>query len=393
MTPTGTPLTLPLADVYVSLTAVADVSADADRYSAEERRLLLEEEHHGHDRERRMHLDSLRYARWQEESRRAARRRDRRAVEDILTANPAMVLLGDPGSGKTTLLHYLALVTARHALDADGAARPTPRIVQSWPAGTRVLPIFVPLAAYDEHLRRTSDEIALGDYVACYYANWHSLSGLAPLFAAALAEGRALVLLDGLDEVLHVATRIHVAAQAQSLFGQHRGQGNRFVVTSRVIGYREAPLGGLAHVTAMPFGDEEIAAFAHQWCAAYEAWARGTLSEVTRRGAVNEEKALLTDVNGNESVKRLAANPLLLTMRFSSLSRTMIFGPRRSDGLTGYHPCEALPSKRCQVLRPMMRLCRQSCWRCLPMMTRQYDWRPQMRWRVSHRPALRSESR
>ena len=109
-----------------------------------------------------------------------------------------VVILGDPGSGKTTLLHYLALQTARLTVPLEGAGNER----------GQQLPIFVPLAAYDDYLSRNpSNEISLGDFLPLYYEKWRSLPGLAPLFEQALAEGRAFLLLDGLDEVVERSTR------------------------------------------------------------------------------------------------------------------------------------------------------------------------------------------
>jgi predicted NACHT family NTPase len=207
-----------------------------------------------------LHLDVLRAERWNRQARQDMARLQRRSIQEILD-NPAqrgVVILGDPGSGKTTLLHYQALRTARASGDGS-AARAS-------------LPIFVPLAAYDDFLRRTQKDCSLGDFLAVYYDQWHSLPGLTPLFQHALAEGRALVLLDGLDEVLDTTTRQFVAEQAGALIRQWAPRGNLFAVTSRIVGYREARLpGDLTHVTVLDFGRTEIEIFAHQWCRSYEA--------------------------------------------------------------------------------------------------------------------------
>jgi hypothetical protein len=178
------------------------------------------------------------------------------------------------------------------------------------------LPIFVPLAAYDDHLRRNGGgEISLAEFLAIYYEKWQNLPGLRPLFEAALNEGRALVLLDGLDEVLDVATRQHVAEQAGALINQWTPRGNRFALTSRIVGYREARLpGNLPHVTVLDFGPTEIEHFATQWTKAYEIWAAGKETSAALQRAATEREALLDDVHSNNSVERLAATPLLLTM-------------------------------------------------------------------------------
>jgi hypothetical protein len=106
---TGKAISLPLEDVYVDLQAVTDVPDAAGAPGAEECRLLEE------------------------------------VVAD--PSRPGVVVLGDPGSGKTTLLHYLALRAAR---------------------GRERLPIFVPLAAYDDWLRRGTEAMPLRDFLSIY---------------------------------------------------------------------------------------------------------------------------------------------------------------------------------------------------------------------------------
>ncbi|ETW98615.1 MAG: hypothetical protein ETSY1_17995, partial [Candidatus Entotheonella factor] len=305
LAPSGTPISLSLDDVYVELKAVADVPEAADTYSADERRLLLEAEIHGGEarEELAMHLDALRAERWNRQARQETTQLQRRSIQDVLDdrTQRGVVILGDPGSGKTTLMHYQALRAAKLASHAGTTRKP--------------LPIFVPLAAYDDYLRRESLRRSLNDFLAVYYEQWHNMLGLEPLFHRALEEGRALVLLDGLDEVLDTTTRQYVAAQADTLIRQWSSRGNRFALTSRIVGYREAQLqGDLPHVTVLDFGYDEIGIFAHQWCRSYESWLAGEENSTALQRATAEEEALLYDVRSNPSVERLAASPLLLTM-------------------------------------------------------------------------------
>ncbi|MEM7126727.1 MAG: HEAT repeat domain-containing protein [Chloroflexota bacterium] len=302
ITPSGNALTLKLEEVYVELKTIAEVPEAADTYSADERRFMLEMEGELEREEAIAHLDSLRLERWRDEARQQRqeqiKRLERRSISEAISdpTQRGLVILGDPGSGKSTLLHYLALTNARN------------------PVGD-TLPIFVPLAAYDDYRRRNDDGIALADFLAIYYEQWRSLPGLGPLFTQALNRGRALLLLDGLDEVLETPMRQHVAEQAGSFIQNWQGRGNRFVLTSRVVGYREARLpGDLPHETVLDFGRQEMEQFAHQWCRTYEIWAAGRESPTALQNAAIEEENLLGDIRSNPSVEQLAANPLLLTM-------------------------------------------------------------------------------
>jgi HEAT repeat protein len=294
--PTGEAVRLPLEQVYVDLQLVAEVPDTTDDFGVPERRLLHEAEQRGElAPEAARHLDALLYQRWRGEG--ALPRRQGLEVLSTQGEPPALVLLGDPGSGKSTLLHRLAL-----------------RALRSGPSGQ--LPLFVPLAAYDEALRHTGEPLPLERFLSLYPARWRGLTGLEPLFQRALEEGRALVLLDGLDEVLDVETRRFVAQQVDALVRTWGARGNRFALTSRFIGYREVRLpGALPHFLVLDFGPEERERFAQRWCEAYEVWAAdGQRSEAVLHEARRRAQELLADMRATSGVERLAANPLLLTL-------------------------------------------------------------------------------
>lgn len=299
------PIVLALEEVYVELRAVAEVPDEADAFSAEERRLLLDLDDGAPEARRELmrQFDALRRDRW---SRSLPQRKPiAEALYDHDCA--ALVILGDPGSGKSTLLHFLTLIHAR------GAAAVTSRLVVP-PAEADRLPIFVPLAAFDD-MRRETKGLTLLDFLPRYYDRRRGLPGLSSLFRRALEAGRALVLLDGLDEVLDSASRANVAEQVGALIGELAPRGVRFALTSRIVGYREAPVPGkLPTWTVLDFGPPEIEFFAHHWALAYERWlSRSESSEVLLR-AHRLASDLLEDVRSSESVGRLAANPLMLTM-------------------------------------------------------------------------------
>jgi hypothetical protein len=303
------PIRLPLADVYVDLRAVAEVPEAADAFSVDERRLLLELESQGerpesYEEKRRDltdQLDSLRRERWSQTL------PDRKPIADALhrVDKRALVVLGDPGSGKTTLLHFLTLIYAR--------SRAAERLGVPEAEADR-LPIFVPLAAFDD-MRDKQPDLRLQDFLALYYDIRRGLPGLAPLFQRALESGRALVLFDGLDEVLDVNTRRFVADQVSALMNEWTPRGVRFVLSSRVVGYREAPVSGqISTLTVLDFGLREIEVFVRQWARCFEVWlAEGESVEALEKAAALE-RDLMDDLRSNPSVQRLAANPLMLTM-------------------------------------------------------------------------------
>lgn len=238
-------------------------------------------------------------------------------VEDILNDAPALVLLGDPGAGKSTVLKMLAMALSRI------------------PEGP--LPILVPLSAYANVLQKEST--SLHAFLASYFASRQSrLRGLAPLFDAALAKGQAVVLLDGLDEVqvgrgylvrlVEDFVREHLPHQASS---SNSSPGNRVIVTSRFVGYREAPLTDPRWKTfaLVDWEQEEIESFTRRWTLAVElAVAGGLMDEIVQKKAEREYEELLEAIFADPGIERLAGNPLLLTI-LALIKRQGVMLPHR----------------------------------------------------------------
>ncbi len=237
--------------------------------------------------------------------RRRAERAERLGVADVLRQESRLVVLGDPGAGKTTFLRYVALALA----EGERAARDRLGLAGSW------LPIYLPLAAYNQELQK--ERVSLEDYVLHY---WDTRSfgrpGMDQLVAQALDAGKVLLLLDGLDEVGSRADRRATIGQVEAWTNSYGSRGNRVVVSSRVVGYDEAPLACDFHAyTLSPFGPQEIERFAHQWCVAYRRWADPQQPlEMARQKGLDEAARLVAEIRADPKVESLAANPLLITI-------------------------------------------------------------------------------
>jgi formylglycine-generating enzyme required for sulfatase activity len=189
--------------------------------------------------------------------------------------------------------------------------------------------------------------------------------------ADALQRGIALLLLDGLDEVQDLGRRESVVKSVEEFYSFHHKAGNKFVLTSRIVGYREvrpvAP--GLAECTLVDFDDDEIADFVARWTQALEAQAQGD-SLLARTDAERERHDLLDAVQRNAGVRQLAANPLLLTILalmkrqgitlperrvelYEQYVKTLLSGWNRARGL-GRPPSRDLdPVQTVKVLAPL----------------------------------------
>ncbi len=198
------------------------------------------------------------------------------------------VVLGGPGIGKSTLLHYvlLTLVDGEHGALPHVPGRPVPffvdlRLYASDPAGTFVEFVVSEMKRKYVHLAPDDVDRALhGD------------------------EG-AVLLLDGLDEVLDSGARRRVIAETVAFATAYLGV--RIVVTSRIVGYEryehELRVADFVHYTPLGFGLHEIRQFLPTW-----------FTYVAPRHETRGAETLVRRIGESRSLRELAGNPLLLTM-------------------------------------------------------------------------------
>ncbi|HEX9922614.1 MAG TPA: SUMF1/EgtB/PvdO family nonheme iron enzyme [Anaerolineae bacterium] len=234
-------------------------------------------------------------------------------VQEALAAHPRLVVLGDPGSGKTTLLRYLALTYAR---DRGGeAGLVTARLALS----EQRLPILLPLRDFARYLEAQHPDSSLDgpklllDYLRTYFAN-QDIALPERFFAGRLQRSECAVLLDGVDEVANVATRHRVARIIERFTMAYPD--NRYVVTSRLVGYTgSARLGeGYVVTRVRDFSESDIRNFVTHWNLAVELTLARADTPEARRQAQQLSEALMHAIQKNERIRELAVNPLLLTV-------------------------------------------------------------------------------
>ena len=218
-----------LEEVYISLQAEEELPLrGVDRKLYEEEIKVIRERQGLELEERDDLLDDFQAKYFKEEE--SSLKGKSTELAELTQKNEKLVILGDPGAGKTTLMRYLAL---RHAQASRAGLESTQEL------GKIYLPLYLRIAEYAEH----ADGRSLDDFLPLNLCGKnHSDKSLLPLITESLNQGKCIILLDGLDEVVDSSQRSLIAAQINSLIRNYHSKGNRVIVTSRVAGYRHSPL-------------------------------------------------------------------------------------------------------------------------------------------------------
>jgi hypothetical protein len=205
-------------------------------------------------------------------------------VGELLADSARVLLRGGAGAGKTTVLQWLAV---RAAADLDGP-----------------VPFFVPLRQY-----ATRELPAPQDFLG---AVGREIAGMMPdrWVHERLAEGRALVLLDGVDE-LPEKKRREVRRWLEGLVTAFGGA--RWVVTARPAAVADDWLAGSGFGTydLLPLSGKAVRDFIRQWHDA----AREETASAEERSRLDElEDALARTLPTHRELVRLSASPLLCAL-------------------------------------------------------------------------------
>ncbi|MGW5746448.1 NACHT domain-containing protein [Amycolatopsis sp. NPDC003861] len=204
-------------------------------------------------------------------------------IEHVLPRTSRILLRGEAGSGKTTLLQWLAVQCASRQLqNVDGWNDLEPFLVRLRRFSHSPLP--TPERFLDEVGRHIADEMPSG------WVQRH------------LRQGRAVVLVDGLDEVPDVRRR-EVREWLRELVGAFPRA--RFVVTTRPTAVTAGWLRdeGFTEVRLQPMTPRDVRTFVTRW---HHALPDGPLDQ--------ERDALIAAIGARSALRRLAENPLLCAL-------------------------------------------------------------------------------
>jgi predicted NACHT family NTPase len=211
---------------------------------------------------------------------------------------PKLMMLGKPGSGKTTFLQHLAIECNKGEFLPDR------------------LPVYIRLKDFAEDAGDPGDFSLLN-----YIGEDLAVCGVsAEQVETLLREGKALMLLDGLDEVPPAQLK-KVPKEVRRFADKYFH--NKLVITCRIAAQ---PLGldGFTDVQVADFNAKQIEAFAKKW---FVAVANNSEGEGRDKASQFVKKLQLAE---NKQIRELAVTPILLNLTCLVFQANADFPSKRS---------------------------------------------------------------
>lgn len=201
-------------------------------------------------------------------------------LQELANEIDRTVLLGDPGGGKTTAANVLM---HDHAIDED-----------------RRIPFLVTLRDFAAH---DPPERSVAGYIEHRLETFYQCPAPSGTVGRLLLTGRALVIFDGLDELLDTSRRSEVTTRVERFCTEYPL--TPVIVTSRLVGYDQARLDDrqFARYQIGGFADDQVGNYVGKWFAQEEG--------IEARDATRWASAFMDE---SAATPDLRANPLMLAL-------------------------------------------------------------------------------
>ncbi|MFJ5935368.1 restriction endonuclease [Streptomyces sp. NPDC093071] len=215
----------------------------------------------------------------------------RKKVSEILSSTKHIAILAAPGGGKTTLLKRIALAYA-YSDRRDEVSDELP--AEDW------FPLFIRCRQLGSGVRNPITEIIEG--IPRQAERPDLAESFKQIATAELKSGKALLLVDGLDEISDSSDRAAFAAQLRTFIGTYPA--TRVVITSREAGFRVVS-GAMSTVCSLYRIADLSNSDIHTLC---RTWHHAVVG-----GSTESANKLAKSIVSKPRVRELAINPLLLT--------------------------------------------------------------------------------
>lgn len=200
-----------------------------------------------------------------------------------LSDHSKLVVLGKPGSGKSTFLKYIAIQCNQNSFQEDR------------------IPIFFSLKNFSDDVEH-SGNFGILNYILQKFSGYKDINEIE--VQKLLSFGRALILLDGLDEIPE-NNADEVLRQIRRFFEEYHK--NQFVITCRTAAYGSR-FAGFTEVEVADFTQDQIEKFSEKWFRYVD---KNSIEEARVKGKKFVKKLNLPE---NDQIREICTTPILLNL-------------------------------------------------------------------------------
>jgi hypothetical protein len=238
-------------------------------------------------------------------------------IDEALCDDNKYIIIGDPGAGKSTLLRFLVLDVL--------SLNPTLENI-SYQYG-KLLPVWLPFAFITKHLAQ-DDRLSISELLSLWFKSFGK-EYLFEIVKDALYDERLFLIIDGIDEWNNVSSAQQAIARIETvidLFDCH------VLYSSRPYGFKLLKdfFRNLKILTLANFSKTQQKDFIEKW---YSRWTSSPQKVIDREFSKRQAEIFVKELAQTGDLKKLAENPLLLSILIVQKMRDYVLPKNKLDAL------------------------------------------------------------